>query len=79
MNTIDGPTKLVRGDAILGGLSMGSLRLFSTSFSRTRTTYNCNYSVIPGKLENMTSYARVGIHPMATIGDPPVDSNAARM
>ena len=27
MNTIDGPTKLVRQDAILGGLSIGQLKL----------------------------------------------------
>jgi len=31
VNTTDGPTKLVRQDAILGGLSIGQLRLLTFS------------------------------------------------
>jgi len=40
VNTIDGPTKLVRQDAILGGLSIGQLRHFSYD-TRLFMVYSC--------------------------------------
>ena len=38
MNTIDGPTKLVRQDAILGGLTIGQLQLDTVKRTDTHLT-----------------------------------------
>ena len=49
-----------------------------TSFTCTRKTYNRNYSVIPGRAQKFDLVCN-STNTVANIGDPPVESNAARM